>query len=175
MSSLIRKLTATGLIGLSLGMLPKISGAQTPPPPVNHDFDFWLGDWEVFDPRGAKVGTNSILPVAGGRGLYENWEGDPAAGGGNGKSLNAYNPAKRQWQQFWVGSGSGVLELAGGLVDHRMVLTGESKQPDGRTLANRIIWTPNTDGTVRQLWEQSADRGQTWSTAFDGLYKRKAK
>lgn len=177
MLSRTRKLIATGLLGLTLGIRPEAVGAPTPPtpPPVNHDFDFWLGDWEVFDPKGVKVGTNVIVSVSNGRGLYENWEGDPATGGNNGKSLNAYNPAKRQWQQFWIGSGGGVIELAGGLVGDRMVLTGESQQPDGRTAADRITWTPNPDGTVRQLWEQSSDGGRTWSTAFDGLYKRKAK
>lgn len=153
--------------------------AQTPPvpPPVNHDFDFWLGDWNVTTPDGKLAGTNRIEPVAGGRGLFENWEGAPQPNGqpgGSGKSLNAFNPATNQWQQFWVGTGGNVLELTGGLVGGRMVLTStERPLRDGRRVTNRITWTPNTDGTVRQHWEQSFDAGQTWQTAFDGLYRRK--
>ncbi len=145
--------------------------AQRQPPAVNHDFDFWIGDWKVTTPDGKPAGTNRIDSVAGGRGLYENWEGDPAAGGGNGKSLNAYNPAKKQWQQFWVGGGGNVLELAGGLVEGKMVLTGEH-DVRGRHLTERITWTPNADGSVRQLWDQSADGGKTWTTVFDGLYSK---
>ena len=28
-------------------------------------------------------------------------------------------------------------------------------------------------GRVRQFWQQSADRGATWTVAFDGLYVRR--
>ncbi|CAN5170593.1 hypothetical protein BH11PSE14_BH11PSE14_24070 [soil metagenome] len=35
----------------------------------------------------------------------------------------------------------------------------------------RITWTPNADGSVRQFWESSSDDGKRWTTAFDGLYK----
>ena len=154
--------------------------AQTPPalPPVNHDFDFWLGEWEVTTPDGKPAGQSRIEAMAGGHGLLENWEGAPPPGspagtnGSSGKSLNAYNPAKKQWQQFWVGGG-GVLELAGGLVDGRMILAGSRVLPDGATLINRITWTSNPDGSVRQHWEQSRDGGQTWTTVFDGHYTRK--
>jgi hypothetical protein len=33
----------------------------------------------------------------------------------------------------------------------------------------RITWTPNSDGTVRQFWE-SADEKGAWTVAFDGKY-----
>jgi hypothetical protein len=117
-----------------------------PPPPINHDFDFWLGEWNVTTPDG----TSRIESIVGGYGLLENWTGDPAAGGGDGKSLNCYNAAKQQWQQFWVGRGGGVLELAGGLVDGNMVLSG-SHVIRGQALIERITWTPHADGTVRQF------------------------
>ena len=154
--------------------------AQTPSPPappprpapVSHDFDFWLGEWNVTTPDGKPAGTSRIESVANGRGLLEHWTGDAAAGGGNGKSLNAFNGAKRQWQQFWIGSGGGVLELAGGLVDGKMVLSG-AHVVRGQTLVERITWTPNADGTVRQFWDQSKDGGVTWTAVFDGLYRKK--
>jgi hypothetical protein len=44
--------------------------------------------------------------------------------------------------------------------------------PDAAAPADRVTWTPNADGSVRQLWEKSADGGATWTTAFDGLYTR---
>ena len=160
-----------------------IAHAQTPPPamPVNHDFDFWIGDWNVTGANGSVAGTNHIEAVSGGRGLYENWEGAPppnspaGTSGGSGKSLNAFNPAKNQWQQFWIGSGGNVLELSGGLVEGKMVLaSAERTLRDGRKLTNRITWTPNADGSVRQQWEQSFDGGKTWTSVFDGHYVRKA-
>ena len=141
-------------------------------PPESRQFDFWLGAWDVTTPDGKPVGTNTIEPIAGGAGLLENWTGYPAPGGGTGKSLNAYNAGKKQWQQFWVGSGGGVLELSGALLDGNMVLTGEHVVR-GKPTTERITWTPNGDGSVRQLWEQSIDGGKTWTTAFDGKYVRK--
>ncbi|MCF7689772.1 MAG: hypothetical protein K9M98_12265 [Cephaloticoccus sp.] len=159
------------LLGLVVGLaFPTSGSAQAPTPPAEaHQFDFWIGEWNVTTPDGKTAGTNSIRPISGGFGLLENWQG---TGGGSGKSLNTYNRAKGQWQQFWVGQG-GVLELSGGLdVQGRMVLQGTSVTPRGTSL-NRITWTPNKDGTVRQHWENSRDQGATWQTVFDGLYTRK--
>lgn len=146
------------------------ASAQAALPPESRQFDFWLGEWDVTNPAGKAAGRSRIEAIAGGAGLLETWTG---ATGYSGRSLNAWNAARKQWQQFWVGSDGGVLELNGGLVDGRMVLTGEHNVR-GRHLIERITWTPNADGSVRQHWEQSADAGKTWTTAFDGLYRKKA-
>jgi hypothetical protein len=146
--------------------------APPPPAPESHQFDFWSGEWHVTTPDGKAAGESRIQPIAGSRALLENWEG---AEGSVGKSLNVYNAAKKQWQQFWVDNSGGVLELAGGLVGGNMVLSGPTKRANGTTLLNRITWTPNADGSVRQLWEQSTDDGKSWQIAFDGLYRHPAK
>lgn len=156
----------------TLAISPFLCAQSQPPatPPEARQFDFWVGDWEVTTPDGQKAGENCIEKIAGERGLLENWSD---AMGGSGKSLNAYNVAKKQWQQFWVGNG-GILELAGGLNEHgEMVLSGETVRPNGRHTTQRITWSPNPDGSVRQHWEQSTDGGLTWATVFDGLYRRK--
>lgn len=144
-----------------------------PPPPVappeSAQFDFWVGEWEVTGKGGKVVGRSRIEKIASGWGLLENWESPRFPG----KSINAWNPAKKCWQQFWVGSGGAILELTGGLDAHgSMVIRGENPAPNGDTLLNRITYTPNADGTVRQHWEISSDGGATWSTSFDGLYRR---
>jgi hypothetical protein len=159
------------LPGLLL-LLSLSASAQTPPPlpPESRQFDFWLGEWNVTNPAGKAAGQSRIEAIAGQAALLEHWTG---AGGFTGKSLNAYNAAKKQWQQFWVDNTGGVLELGGGLVDGHMVLTGEH-DVRGVHRTERITWTPNADGSVRQHWEQSADGGKTWTTAFDGLYRKKS-
>jgi hypothetical protein len=166
------------LLVAGLVLTASILCAQAPaPPPVNRDFDFWIGEWDVTTPDGRPAGSNRIEPVAGGRGLLEHWEGAAQPDGRPGvpgKSLNAYDPATQKWRQFWVGGGGAVLELAGGLADGNMVLVGERPLRDGRRQTNRITWTPKADGTVRQHWEQSLDGGSTWTTAFDGLYRRRS-
>ena len=160
------------IAALATLFLVAIISAQTPPspPPEARQFDFWLGDWEVFSPDGKKQGENCIERIANGWGLLENWT---SADGNDGKSLNTWIPRKQQWQQFWVGTG-GALELAGGLNDKgEMVLEERSIGRDGKERVNRITWTPNHDGTVRQHWQSSTDGGKAWTTVFDGIYRKK--
>jgi len=97
--------------------------------------------------------------------LLENWSG---RGGFTGKSLNIYDRDDKRWHQTWVDSSGGLLMIAGGLVDKRMVLSSEAGGA-----WQRITWTPNDDGSVRQFWEASADAGKTWTVQFDGKYVRR--
>lgn len=136
-----------------------------------HQFDFWIGEWEVTS--GDKLaGHNSIQPVNAGCALLERWKG---ARGGEGSSLNFYNPRKQKWQQFWVWQNGTTLELEGGFKDGKMILSGSGRTPDGKAVIERVTWHDNEDGSVRQHWEQSADDGETWKTVFDGLYRKKGK
>lgn len=160
------------LLATGLGAVAPMSAQTAKPPPLppeSRQFDFWIGEWDVTTPDGKPAGASRIEAIAGGAGLLENWTG---AKGYSGKSLNSYNQEKKQWQQFWVGGGGGVLELAGALVDGHMVLQGEHVV-GGKPTIEKITWTPNADGSVRQHWEQSTDGGKTWATAFDGLYRKK--
>ena len=57
-----------------------------------------------------------------------------------------------------------------------MILKSESfKDKDNNDTYNRVTWTYNEDGTVRQLWENvtTIDGKENVVIAFDGLYKRK--
>jgi hypothetical protein len=135
-----------------------------------HDFDFWIGDWEVFGPEGNLVGTNTVTAMFGSGGLHEHWHGNS---GVEGRSLNAYDEARGVWHQTWVDSTGGVLLLDGGLQGAAMILEGRAPSGDdpARMDAQRITWTQEA-GEVRQLWETSADDGATWTVAFDGRYRR---
>ena len=53
-----------------------------------------------------------------------------------------------------------------------MVLSGMSHR-NGKPVLDRITWSQDDDGTVRQLWEASKDTGIIWTTVFDGRYTRK--
>jgi hypothetical protein len=128
-----------------------------------HDFDFWLGEWEVHDPEGNHVGRSSISAVFETGALAEAWRGDS---GVEGRSLNSWDPERGCWHQTWIDSTGGILLLDGGVHEGAMVLTGITA--DAR---QRISWTPEGDG-VRQLWETSTDDGRSWEAAFDGRYTR---
>ncbi|MEP6666572.1 MAG: hypothetical protein ABJA81_09010 [Nocardioidaceae bacterium] len=142
-------------------------------PQETTQFDFWLGDWEVFTPAGKRVGTNQITSLFGGRALAESWEG---AGDVHGRSLNAWDAARGVWHQTWVDSTGSLLLLDGGMCDGSMVMEGTAPSDDDPHVVqrHRISWTPSADGNeVRQLWEVSSDQGSNWEVAFDGRYRRK--
>jgi len=152
------------------------SAGATPAPPCaaaeHRQFDFWLGDWDVTTPDGKAAGRNLVTRIAGGCALHENWVG---RSGFTGQSLNAWNARTKRWQQTWLDSSGGRLDLEGGWRDGAMVLEGREPHPRtaGTTLRHRIRWTPHADGSVRQHWQTSEDDGRTWTTAFDGRYTRR--
>lgn len=154
------------------------AGAQPPvpkPPPCTgaqyRQFDFWLGSWEVRDPAGKLVGHNRIESAHDGCVLIEHWSG---AKGVTGTSVNLYDRDRGRWHQTWVDSGGGLLQLDGGIDGGAMVLSGDAFDTDApaQSSRQRITWTPQDDGRVRQLWEASTDGGRTWAVVFDGRYAR---
>jgi hypothetical protein len=153
-----------------------VADAQQPRPDAcasaqHREFDFWVGEWEVTDSAGRTVyGTNHVNREEASCLVHENWTGSR---GGTGQSLNFYNPMKARWEQVWVGSDGLVLQITGGLHGTSMVLEGEALGQDGKPAKQRATWTPQSDGRVRQFWEQSADGGTTWTVAFDGWYRPK--
>lgn len=137
----------------------------------NRQFDFWLGQWEVTNPAGKLAGHSRIESILGGCVLLENWDSPTGVAG---KSFNIFNADKGSWEQFWVDNSGSRLHLVGGLREGRMVLQGAQDKPNaqsGLRQHERITWTPNADGSVRQLWETSIDDGKTWAISFDGLYR----
>jgi hypothetical protein len=139
-----------------------------------HEFDFWIGEWDVFGPEGRQVGRNTITSMFGNGMLHEHWHGN---GGVEGRSINAYDGTRGRWHQTWMDSTGDMLLLEGGLVDDAMVLEGKAPNGDDPTVVDRqrITWTQTSDSDgaeVRQLWESSSDDGATWTVAFDGRYRR---
>jgi hypothetical protein len=135
-------------------------------------FHFWVGDWEVINPKGMPAGTNRIVLMEGSCVMQENWTA--SQGIYTGTSYNFYNTTSGKWQQLWIDNQGGNLELEGQWNGSAMVLQGKPKKNrQGQIQIDRITWTPNADGTVRQLWEMSLNEEKTWTIAFDGLYRKK--
>ena len=136
--------------------------------PAHRAFDFWIGEWEVRTPDGKLAGVNRIGREYGGCVLHERYD---TGRGYSGESLNMYDPARKVWHQTWVDTSGTLLLLDGGLRAGSMVLEGQTVGSDGQVTRHRITWTPNANGSVRQHWESTDNKGQ-WITAFDGTYSK---
>ncbi len=147
--------------------------AQSKPPACGSNeyraFDFWLGNWDVHGPEGKVAGTSSITREYGGCVVHEHYQTNR---GYSGESLNVYDASRKVWHQSWVDSSGLLLVIEGGLHDGKMVLEGHTTGADGKQTKQRITWTPNADGSVRQFWESSGPNGE-WVVTFDGKYTRK--
>lgn len=133
-------------------------------------FDFWVGDWMVYDTTGNKVGENSISKIENNCALVEHWKG---AQGGTGTSMNYYDKTDKTWNQLWIDSKGSILKLKGQLKAGKMVLRSELQK--GQKIDwyyNQITWTPNKDGSVSQLWEVYNKQDQLLNTLFLGIYKK---
>ena len=137
--------------------------------PGFRQFDFWLGEWTVYNPDGTVAGTNTIDLIQDKCVIRENWISSTP--GFSGTSYNYFSKSDSTWTQIWVDNQGGSLNLTGGIASGQMVLEGATTDSSGNTVINRITWTPDQDGSVRQLWETKADN-QEWKTSFDGTYKR---
>jgi hypothetical protein len=142
--------------------------------PERHHFDFWIGEWDVTTGAkkdGSKGGNSVIQSVSGGCALLENWT---SIQGGQGKSLNAYNPLVHEWQQYWIGQDGNVTEFRTSHFDGTSLsfLTDDGPGPN---LIGRLTFTPMATDLVRQHYESSGDAGKTWTTVYDLYYHRKGR
>lgn len=133
-------------------------------------FDFWIGDWDV-SMNGTPAGENHVYPILEGCVLFENWT---SASGSTGKSFNFYDRAEGLWKQVWIDDRGGVLEFSGEMRDGNLHYSAKTTGTDGSITLHNLVFTPNEDGSVRQFWTQSTDDGESWQTAFDGHYVKKA-
>jgi hypothetical protein len=153
-----------------LALLPVAAVAAPCDSEKYRQFDFWIGDWTVVNADGQVVGSNRIERILGGCGLQENWRG---ADGSEGRSLNMFFELDGKWHQSWVDRNGGRLDLVGGRDKKgRPPLSGKMPSRQGGTALHEISWTPNGDGSVRQHWRASRDRGKTWTDLFVGVYRR---
>ena len=135
-------------------------------------FDFWIGTWDVYNPQGRLVGVNVVERRLKGCLLLENWTG---ASGSSGKSMNYWDPQRETWRQVWVSDQGNVLDYRHG--EHRdgaMRFRGITIGEDGDTTHQRLTFEDVAPDTVRQVFEASTDRGETWNTTWVGIYVKRA-
>jgi hypothetical protein len=129
----------------------------------HHQFDFWLGQWDVFERGGqTKAADVRVETVLDGCALREEYS-DPQ--GVTGTSLSSYDTKTGHWQQTWINSHGQLLVIQGTLEGRSMVFSGWRHDGTAERLV-RARWTPE-GRNVRETADTSADGGKTWTPWFD--------
>jgi hypothetical protein len=166
-----------GRLVLACGAAAALAGApaaasQKPAPcntPEHRQFDFWIGDWDVFDAGDPKPSMRIVVEkILDGCVLRETYRD---VNGMNGESFNVYDASRRVWHQTWVTNRGALLELEGGMDGGRMALRATETTKDGPVLW-RAFWIPQ-GAEVRETAETSADGGKTWKPKFDIVFRRR--
>jgi len=173
--NILLAISATLLVG---NVLAEEQAAEAKKPPKSpcesidkfNEWDFWVGEWKVYsnDEKRVFQGSNRISKHHKNCLIMENWT---SAQGGEGSSMNYYDPVEKQWRQLWVAGGYSI-DYTGGLDENgAMVLNGKiNYYKQDKSFPFRGSWTPNEDGSVRQFFEQFDEEKQSWNVWFDGLY-----
>jgi tetratricopeptide (TPR) repeat protein len=133
-------------------------------------FDFFVGEWDAYTPQGRHDGTSVIQRIASGCGILENWKGTI---GGEGKSINFYDPQAGKWFQYWIGANGAPLRYSGVYKDGAIRYEGEPYTLNGKKSITHLTFFNVDANTVRQLSERSDDEGKTWTTNYDYKYVRR--
>ena len=142
--------------------------------PEARQFDFWIGDWEVYNNLypNHRVGTSRIENISGGCSILENWEAFQMAN--SGKSQNWYDPSTKKWTQLWIGSGGGAQYFTEGeYKDGAMRFKYTRPGPSGTRVTGNFIFYNLGPNKVRQYQDVTNDGGKTYQVVYDFIYIRK--
>lgn len=169
---MIRTIIFLVLLSATFSFEAKAQSKKAPCDTQKHkEFDFWVGDWNVYNKDGKIIGTNKLVKMQSGCVMQENWESK--AGPSKGTSYNYVNLTDNSWNQVWVDNSGFSLVLKGNLKDKSMVLKSKLVKSKRGNYYNRVTWTPNEDGSVTQVWDYLSEEGKVITEAFRGIYKKK--
>ena len=136
-----------------------------------YQFDFWIGNWNVFNSEGKLIGENHIKSMPNACAIQENWTS--TNGNSLGTSYSYYDISDKKWHQLWIDNKGFVLETNGSYKNNEMILTSEVVQNQKQPYYNKIIWKKNNNGSVTQIWQYLSPDHKLIKEAFKGIYKRK--
>lgn len=139
-----------------------------------HEFDFWLGEWQVFDKETGKlIAYDRIEKDFGNCVVLQRWtslddtfraESTPSRM--RGMSLSGHNG--NEWVQIWADNMGGTVVLRGGLDQGAMVL--ESKETS-YGFYYRYTYAPQSDGSVHAFGSTAPEGTDEWTKDWDLVYK----
>jgi len=136
--------------------------------PEYHQFDFWLGDWDVVDlDTGASTAHVQVDRILDGCVLHERYEDTT---GSAGESFTTYDKGRKVWHQTWVTNRGRLLTIEGHAGREGIVMVGSYFREDGEEVRVRGTWKP-VRGGVQETAAISDDDGNSWKPWFDLLFR----
>lgn len=133
-----------------------------------HRLDFWLGDWDTFNPDGSgpSQARNRVTPILDGCVIHERYE---QTDGLTGESFSIYDASRQVRHQSWVTNSGTLLVLEGRFDGDTLTLVGSNLDAHGKPETIKGIWKQQGRG-VRETAYISRDGGKTWDDYFDILF-----
>jgi hypothetical protein len=193
-------LIATGVFGLAEAAQPSAAGQGMPGEPnsdtpaataleaapvlvapacdtaQHHQFDFWIGDWQVFDAATDKlVAFDRVEKHSEGCIVQQNmnfvtdmYRRPGAKYRLAGMSINRYDG--EAWLELWADNQWGAIAMRGSLDEHGAMVFKTIVPSRNRDL--KIVWEKRPDGSVRILQYVSPARSGKWQKYGDLIYRR---
>jgi len=141
-----------------------------------HEFDFWLGDWRVFDAAsGELVGFDRIEKTMRGCAVQQNlsfltdlFRNPKFNYRVTGSSISVVD--NDQWDMLWFDNYGGVVLVNGGLQSDGSMAFTTVKPSAGRYL--RATWTKRSDGSVTNTGYRKQKSTDAWEKYFELVYHR---
>lgn len=136
--------------------------------PRERESEFLLGEWEVLDDRGRRVGSMSIHPQHDGRAIVREWRGDDRS---TGTALLFYDAFEEAWRQVGVDSDGNAVEMIGDVHRNEFEFEGEMHTARGDRILQRTTITQRRDGSLDVEIEESENDGQDWRRVWTATWR----
>lgn len=153
---------------------PGTDSAEVNHPDEAHQFDFWLGEWDLTWEGGR--GSNTITRILDGQVIQEQFTAFPTSSDDKpfaGLSLSVFDPELSKWRQTWVDSSGNYMEFVGYFDNGKMTLSME-RLLNGQPATYRMSFYNLAERSLDWDWERSVDGGQTWHLLWRIHYRRHA-
>lgn len=129
--------------------------------------DFWIGEWDVFV-NDNKIADSKITKSVGACSLHEDYQTNS---GFSGMSMSFYDSTDSLYKQTWIDKFNSILHFKE-TASKPGYLQMQAPSGNGNLARMTYLYDNKTD-EVTQTMEGSSDGGNSWSTNFVGVYKRK--
>ena len=170
------------LLAITLAISAASVGAQAAEPPIDpcdtpqhHQFDFWVGDWQVFDAKTNQlVGFDHVEKYSHGCIVQQNlsmltdlYRRPGVAYRLAGIGVNRFDG--ESWLEMWADNQWGAIVLKGMPEGGQAMVLNSITPSRNRDL--RLVWEKHPDGTVRALQYVAPAGTKKWELYGDLIYR----